>query len=232
MWFLDRIVSWLNTIKEWLFSAYLEVNSWVYPFNQLATPLWNIYTAFIYLTAYFSFFNAWVNDTAIKLTTILSFTNIASHFSYYFNVAAHAWNWIVNAWGNVTPIISSWWSYTSATVQSWIDSAKQLLLLLIGELELWLIALQAAWDTFKSMIPSISEILSWFTDWWGWILARIIEWGGLPASLIQGMINSTLSDWFPWYDELASLWSNIRDFFTDPLQWVYDKLDEFFERFW
>jgi len=223
MWFLDQIVSWLNSIKEWFFAAYLEVSTWTWPFNNLATPLWYIYTAFIYLKAYFIDFNDWVNDTVIKLTTILSYANISSYFSSIFNAATNAWNWILNATWNIWVEVENWWSSVSLTVQSWIDAAKDMLLLLIGELELAVVALQAAWETFQSWIPSLTEILSWFTDWWGWILARIISWGGLPATLIQALIDSTLLSWFPWYDTLVEIWNEIVAFFANPWDYIEAK---------
>lgn len=223
MWFLDQIISWLTTIKFLFRDAYYEVTGWVYPFNQLAGPLWDIYYGFIYLVIYFRDFNDWVNDTVIKLTTILSYTNIYAYFEPYFTAALGAWNWILNSAWNIWVVVDSWWSSMSLTVQSWIDLAKDMLLLLIGGLESTLGTLQAAWDSFVGMIPSISEILSWFGNWWGWILARIISWGGLPAALIQGLIDSTLLSWFPWYDTLVQIWNEIVAFFANPWDYIEAK---------
>lgn len=232
MWFLDQIVSWLGSARDSLYSAYLEVRGWIWPFHHLSTPLYNIYTAFYYLTIYFSYFNDWVEDTATKLTTILSYANITSYFSYYFDAATNAWTWVVNAVSNVTSIINSWWSSAQYTVLAWIDNAKYWLQTQINSLNVWVSNLQASINELLALIPSMSEIIAWFSNWWSLILAQIISWGGLPAALIQDLINSTLRLWFPFYDELASLWNNIRDFFADPLGWIYNKLEEFFERFW
>lgn len=223
MWFLDQIISWLTTIKFLFRDAYYEVASWTYPFNQLASPLWDIYYAFIYLVIYFRDFRDWVADTAIKLTTILSYANISSYFSSIFNAATNAWNWVLNSAYNIWAAVEVWWSSMSLTVQGWIDSAKQLLLLLIGELELVVVALQAAWETFLSWIPSLSEIISWFSNWWGWILEKILAWGGLSATSIMDLILSTLKDWFPWYDTLAEIWDEIVAFFASPWDYIEAK---------
>ncbi|MBA7573636.1 hypothetical protein ES708_15434 [subsurface metagenome] len=228
MWFLDQIIYRLNTIKEWFLEAYLEVNGWIAPFRYLATPLWYIYYAFIYLVSSFRDFNTWVSDAAAKLLTILSYSNIASYFKTFFDAATNAWSWVVNAWGNVTGIVNIWWSSTQQVVLSWINDAVTFLLSLIGNLQTWLGTLQEAWDAFKGMIPSISEILAWFSNWWAWILARILAWGGLPARLIQDLIDSTLLAWFPFYNTLAEIWSAIVEFFADPLEFLWARFTDWF----
>ena len=232
MWFLDQIISYLASARDWLFSAYDEVRGWVSPFHYLSTPLFYIWIAFDRLVIYFSYFNDWVTDTATKLTTILSYANISSYFSYYFDAAAAAWSWVANSWWNVTNIINSWWSSAQYTVLAWIDDAKYWLQTQINSLNIWVSNLQASINELLALIPSISEIIAWFSNWWSLILAAIISWGGLPAALIQDLINSTLRLWFPFYDALAGLWNNIAEFFADPLDWIYNKLEEFFERFW
>ncbi len=232
MWFLEYIISWLNTIRDWFLQAYYEVNGWVWPFNNLAPPLLGIWYGFSYLTNYFVSFNYWVDDAASKIATILNYANISSYFSYYFDAATNAWTWVVNAWSNVTSIINSWWSSAQYTVLAWIDDAKYWLQTQINSLNIWVSNLQASINELLALIPSISEIIAWFSNWWSLILAAIISWGGLPAALIQDLINSTLRLWFPFYDALASLWNNIAEFFADPLAWIYNKLEEFFERFW
>ena len=49
---------------------------------------------------------------------------------------------------------------------------------------------------------------------------------------IQKLIRSAFKE----YEDLWRGWAAIRDqvfdFFKDPEQWVYDRLDKFFERFW
>jgi hypothetical protein len=223
MWFFDQILAWLNTIKSWFLTAYYEVSGWVWPFNNLATPLWEIYYAFIYLVIYFRDFRDWVNDTANRLLDIIGYDEIYSYFSTFINYATNAWSWVLNAWSNVTAIINTWWSSASLTVQSWIDYTKEILLLLYDELRLQVIALEALWAQFLDWIPTLSEIISWYANAWGWILSHILAWGGLSASSILALILSTLKEWFPWYDDLAAIWDQIVAFFVAPWDWLQEK---------
>lgn len=228
MWFLDQIISYLASARDWFFNAYNEVRGWVSPFYYLSTPLFYLYIAFDRLAIYFSYFNDWVSDAAAKLRTILSYSNIASYFKTIFDAATNAWSWVINAWGNVTDIINSWWSSTQQAVLAWLNDTVTFLLSLIGNLQTWLGTLQAAWDSFKGMIPSISEILSWFSNWWALILEKILAWGGLPAIFVQDLIDSTLRAWFPFYNTLAEIWGTIVEFFTDPLEFLLSRFTDWF----
>ncbi|GAH37666.1 unnamed protein product, partial [marine sediment metagenome] len=232
MWFLDWIVTKLSDASSFFYSIYLEAYYWVYPFNQIAPFFYQVSSLFFSLSQYFSYFNDWVDDVVSKVANILTYSNIYSYFKSYFDYAIGAWNWITNAWNIVTNIINSWWSSTQYIVKTWIDNAVQGLRYFGVQLETWLGNLQAAWDNFKCRIPSIDEILSWFSNWWGKILANIISWGALTSGEINTLIDSKLQDWLPFYDELANLIGDIKLFFTDPLQWLYDRAEEFFERFW
>lgn len=232
MWFISSIISWLGSISDYFYDAYREVIDWVWPFYYLAYPLYYLYIGFYNLANYFGYFGDWVNDVAAKAANILSLTQIYSYFSYYFDAALNAWDWVVNAFGNVWTIVDDWWSSVRYTVLAWVEEAKSYAAALVDNVSYRLSSLQSAWDNFKGMIPSISEIIAWFANWWAKILANIISWGALPGSVISTLIDSKIRDWFPFYDDLAALWGDIVLFFTDPLQWLYDRAEEFFDRFW
>lgn len=232
MFFLNWIVSRLSDASSFFYRIYLEAYYWIYPFNQIAPFFYSVSSLFASLAWDFYYFNQWADDVASKVANILTYSNIYSHFKSYFDYAVIAWSWVYNAWSNVTGIINTWWSTTSLTVQSWIDTAVSGAQGLVGQLEAWVANLQSAWDNFKGRIPSIDEMLSWFTNWWGKILANIISWGALPGSEISALIDSKLKDWFPFYDDMANLMGDIKLFFTDPLQWAYDRAEEFMDRFW
>lgn len=232
MFIIDWIVDALSMASDYFYSIYAEIYYWIYPFNQVAPYFYWVSSFFNTLAWYFSYFGNWLDGIAAKVANILSYNNIYSYFKTYFDYAVDAWNWVYYAWNNVTNIIDSWWSSTQYIVKTWIDNAIQGIQDFGAQLEIWLGNLQVAWDNFKSMIPSISEIISWFSNWWGKILANIISWGALTSNEINTLIDSKLQDWLPFYDELANLIGDIKLFFADPLQWLYDRAEEFFDRFW
>lgn len=228
MWFIDQMVTWLGSVTDFFYAAFLEVRGWVWPFHYLSTPLWGIYVAFWWITYYFGQFNAFLDLVYNKIGTILSYLDITSYFKTFFDYALWAWDWISNAWGNVTDIVDSWWSSASLTVRTWIDGAYQFARSSIDQVNIWLSSLQVAWDNFKGMIPSLSEILAWFADWPAKILSQITYWGALPGKLIQDLINGTLKEWFPFYDTLAEIWSTIVEFFVDPLEFLLARFTDWF----
>ncbi len=228
MWFLDQIISWLGSARDSLYSAYLEVRGWIWPFHHLSTPLYDIYTAFFYLTIYFSYFNDWVTDTATKLTTILSYTNISSYFSYYFDAAINAWNWVVSAWGNVINIIGDWWATTSTTVLGWIDVAWQSLEFLIDQVDKWVGIIAGEWEEFKLSTPSIFEMIVWFVTWPARIITLIIQYGYLDSKEIDELTDSKLRAWSSFWDG----WQDVRDwimkFNADPLGQLLELFEDWF----
>jgi len=232
MFFLDGIEEWLAVARDWFNEAYLEVKDWIVPFNYLADPLHWIYIAFTWLTELFGDFNDWVDDAASKIGEILSEVDIWSLFSVPIEWAQNAWEWVSNAWNNVWSEVESWWSSMVATVTGWIDAAVEGLSdLRVAWDSFWTVTwpewtgnfswLQAAWDGFvTSTLPSLVGI-SWIWDWWS---DRLLDIGGL--------IDSTLRVWFPMYDTFREIWDEIEAFFADPVEYVFNKLDDFFEREW
>lgn len=232
MWFLDNIVIWLDNIRGHFLDAYFEVSGWVFPFYYLATPIYWLYWSFYQLTFYFSHFNVWVDDTVTKLRTILSIESITSYFSTWINYATSAWKWVSNSFAEVNAIVLTWWSTARLEVQCWIADARLWLQLRLDDFTHLVSDVLSWWDDFKDMIPSISEILLWFADWWAKILSPLTSWWNERLLDIRNLMQSELRDWFPFYDELAGLWNDIKLFFTDPLEWLYDRAEEFFDRFW
>lgn len=232
MSWMNSIISWLKSTELYFYNAYLEVLGWVYPFWLLSYPLLYASRSFGWLAYYFSLFNNWLVWANKEIGKILSIEAITSYFQTWINYATWAWDWVTNAWNNVVSIVDIWWSSVQLTVQVWIEDAKQWTKAQLDSLEDTLAYILVWWDEFKDKIPSIDEILYLLRDWWDKTLANIISWGALTGIQISTLMDSKIRDWLPFYDELAALWGDIKLFFTDPLQWLYDKAEEFFERFW
>lgn len=232
MYFLEGIIDRLNNISSFFYSVYLDIFYWISPFDRVAPLFYQLSLLFNTLAWDFYNFNQWANMVADKVANLLTYSNIYSYFSSYFDYAVNAWNWVYNAWSNVVGIIDTWWSSVQYTVQVWIDEAKAWAGVQIDTLENTIASVLAWWNEFQPTIPTINEILAWFADWWGRTLANIISWGALTGTQISGLFDSKIRDWFPFYDDLAALLEDIKLFFVDPLQWLYDRAEEFFERFW
>lgn len=220
MSFMNWIIQRLNDAASFLYSIYLEVLSWPWPFWLAYSFFYSLYLTFNKLAWDFYDFHIWVDDVAGKVANILSYSNIYSYFRTYFDAALNAWNWVVSAWSNVTSIVNNWWLTTSATVKGWIDSAILGVRTLIDQTNSWLASLQSAWDNFKARIPSIDNILSWFGNWWGNILTSIIAWGALTGLQISSLIDSAFLSRESWWAGWQDWRDKVTEFFIDPFGWI------------
>lgn len=110
----------------------------------------------------------------------------------------------------ISNAIVTWWGTKVADILGWIDIAKQEALDLISSVEDSFSGLLAAWSYFQSSI--------------------------LPNLLMSWQIDDLIRSWFLDYEPFWAGWQEWRGdvvtFFSDPEQWVYDRLETFFERFW
>lgn len=200
----DQLYSWFSNAKNWFYTAAVKCYD--------LQGSWN---------------NVWD-----ELATILSWANIQSFIRSWLPDLESVVNWFGNWVGNIVNQVNIWWDTTQVYVKSWIEDAKQFLQTQINSLDNWLTDLNAAWDQWKVKIPSFDEVWAWFVDWWASVRAKVETWWDETLPSVSDLINSTLRDWFPFYDDLAALWADIKLFFTDPMQWIYERLEDFTERFW
>ena len=230
--FIDDILSAVTSIGDWFHDAYLVVNDWVWPFNLLANILFYIFFGFRLLLNPLISFGAWVDDVVYKVTNIIGLGDIVGLLRSWLTMAENAWAWIQDAWLIIPNIINSWWSSASQTVLIWVNEAKQYAATLFNNVSAMVLNLQAAWDSFKDKLPTLDEVVRWWSNWAGNVTAAITTWWSGALKDVQGLINSAFTAreglWAGWQDWRAQ----VAGFFEDPEQWVYDRLDSFFERFW
>ena len=221
MWFLDNIVEWLDDATNRFYDAYLEVSGWISPFNLLYLPLYYLYRAFYYLTWYFGQFNEWLDWAAGRIDAILSISSITAYFQTWIDYATDAWDWVKNALGNVWLIVESWWSSTKLTVQAWIDTATEGFdaLRVVWD-EVWTIT----WPQWTATLEVLgSEVSDFFTNTLPTLLdyLKLENWWNGKLLAVDGLIGSTLAEWFPFYDDVA-------EFFSDPGEFLLSRLTDWF----
>ena len=207
---IQWVISTIMVIAGWFYWLYVNIPFYADPLGILRNGCLWVSDSFIDLAHYFAQFGLWVSYAQDWISKILSWDYILSLIMPYIQWGINAWDWVKAAWGNVWSEIEIWWGYAKDTVLGWIDVAKQWALDLINQANTWIGSLQSAWSEFTTTI-----------------LPNLANWTG-----IAGLIESYLRDWFPWYETLVSIKDEMFEFFADPIDYVYNKLDEFFERWW
>lgn len=232
MAFISWIVERLNDAANFFYALYLECYYAYYIPDAVAELFYSLVRVFNHLAWDFSDFFSWLLTQTARLDEFLTELDIYNAFKYQFDRAISAWEWVKGAWLNVTNIIEAWWLGTTSTVQSWIDIAKQTLQSQVDNLASQVASLQGAMSNLLEMLPSLNEVVSWFSDWWSSTLTRIIAWGALTALQIQSLIDSTLKSYQPFWEGWQEWRDKVIEFFTDPEDWLYKAMDRIIERFW
>lgn len=228
MWFLNYIIQWLDSATGYFYDAYQEVIGWVWPFYLLYLPLYYLYRAFYYITYYFGQFNEWLAWAASRIDAILSTWDIWSYFQTWFDYGIDAWTWVVNAVWNVWNIVEDWWSSAKYLVLSWIDTAKYWLQVSIDAVSAGLTQLKANLQWFFDHLLTFDEIIQWWKNWLGRVLAAMLTWGFIRALDIVGLIATAFIErddfWAGWQE-----WRGmVAAFFDDPLEFLWELATDWF----
>jgi len=228
MGFITSIIYWLDDIADFSYSAYLEVQGWIFPFSYLATPFYYIYRGFFWLSYYFAQFDKWLlfaNQLLSEIPTIWTFW---SYFKPWLEAGLDAWDWVVNSLENIWNIINDWWAATSLTVQAWIDTAKNDLLFWINWLSGQVLELREDIDNLLSQIPNVTELTAWFRNWTGNVLAVVNTWWASSLLDINGLFRSWTLELEPFWAGWQDIRAQVFDFFDDPLEWLLNRFTDWF----
>ena len=210
MSFMIWIIEELESAEQFFYDAYQEVKGWIYPFYLLKYPLYGLYGVFLWLVEGFYEFYQWLNWAADRIDEIFSWSNIQSMIRGWLSGIEAAIDWFFSWTTWVGQYITDWWSGILPYILGYIDSV----------VEGWE-DLVTAWDNFWAVTFPNLVSFAWLDIWWQ---SRLLE--------IDTLINSWMTSFQPFWEGWQEIRSEVTDFFADPLQWAYDKLDEFFERFW
>lgn len=226
------IIQELGGIATWFGEAAIWCWDHTLPLDWLGECFYEIHWYTLNLIRWFWDFDEWLFWAVLEIEEILNWSSIRSLIRNWLPDLEDLHDWWYNWTTWVGQQIESWWNTTVTTVQGWITAATE------GFAELraawddfWQITwpswtanfntLKAAWDDFWVNIFPTLVSFTWLGTWWD---TRVLE--------VQRLIEDTIKVWFPFYESLARLWGDIELFFTDPLEWLYVKMDEWFERFW
>ncbi len=232
MSFMNWIVDRLNDVSNFFYQLYLDCFYVGWPLEVIGYWFYYLSDTFSRLAWNFYDFSSWVTDVQVRVSEILDTWDIWTSFQWWFEAAENAWNWVSSAAWNIWYEVEDWWGTTQYTVQGWIDEARWYAYDLVAGVNTWLAELQSAWDDFKGRIPTIDQVIYWWSNWTGNVSSVINTWWTATMVEVQDLINSAFiirSDfWAGWQD-----WRDkVTEFFTDPEDWLYKSADRIIERFW
>jgi len=232
MLFMDWIVQRLNDISGFFYDLYLDCLTAGFPLDVLAT--WFLYLSgwFSDLAWDFSDFGTWVNEVAAKVADMLSWTTVWSNIISIVPNLEDIRDWFYDWWVSVDLRVTTWWTTTSTTVLDWIDQAKVWAKLWIDDLQDQATALGVRIADLLALIPDVSEIQTWFTDWTGNVSSVITTWWTGALAEVSALINSAFVEREPFWAGWQDWRDKVTEFFTDPEDWLYKSLDRIIERFW
>lgn len=228
MYFMNRIIGYLNDASWLFYEIYLEVYGWIWPFSYLQYPFWDLSSIFSWLAWGFRDFTIWVYEVNNLVTNILSWSTIESYIRNWLPHLVDVVHWWHNWVYFLSREINNWWYYTQATVQGWIDIATQGFdNLVVAWDEFWtytwprwtdkLDLLAADWGDFLiHKLPTLFDI-SYAEEWWR---SKFLD------------VTKAISDAFREREDFWAGWQDFRDkvveFFTDPLEWLLDRFTDWF----
>lgn len=171
--------------------------------------------------------------------------------------AAEALNWARDAWDKATGLwndlvtrinqalepvrnwidtwksrLAEWWSGVSTQVLAWIEAAKDWANDRIEDARRLIDRIDIAWENFRrDTLPRLLDP-AWVRSFFGAGIASIADWWATKAPWVRDTVETTVA---PVRDEVNkhTTWLDlVKDFFSDPQQFIYDLLMKIFERFW
>lgn len=189
----------------------------------------------------------------------ISDNDTLTHMEYLQNPLANVKSQATSQTSLMDYYLTSWFSSIYSTISNWFNQVYQWTLSLYDSLHArvtgWINQVYA-WG--QTLINSLrNTVTSWINQVYQWGQAQfitlqntVVGWINQVYSWGQTQINVASNEWSAkltqldsWFQtQLAQIneafgWINnfrdsVEDFFTDPEQWLYDRLDSFFERFW
>lgn len=229
--FFDYIREWFINATQFFINLALEsYYSWYIPdfmgdmFNALST-----FTSRV--AGYLWDASNWYDWLAYKITTFLSGLDLELWFSEWKQKILDVWYWFNGRWKWFIQEVGIWWSSVTSEVQGWIDVAKQGLETLIAQANTLIGNLQESWGNFKGKIPTIDQVIYWWSNWTGNVTAVISAWWTGALLQVQGLINSAFIEREPFWAGWQDWRDKVIELFSDPEKWLLDRIESMLVRF-
>ena len=213
-----------GTIMTWLaniYSAVYDSGEWLKRLALEAADIWvvggileaiisNIAALVISLRPAITQWYSWATGVEVSIQNTLSTVDLTALLKDWVDSLDSLWRGIASLSSIVAGQISEWWQATLIDVKGLITAAIQDVSVTLNATRGELTTLTGKWNNFAgATLPSL------ITGFDAVALAR-----------------SELERWFPFYDDIAVVITELRDFAHDPLEWIYKQMDAFFERYW
>jgi len=226
--FFDYIRDWFIWATQVLVVAAINAYSWPLVGSWFGDTFNNLSTFTARVGGYLWDASNWYNDVSAKISNSLSWATIWSYILSYFPRLLELRDWFDWWVKYVEDLIWFWWRYVQEDVKGWISAALQPFNAVVsawnsfwGSLWPQLVSsfnsLKSSWDNFWTVtLPSLVS-LSWLATWWD---SKLLD--------VQALIDSSVKEWFPFYDDLVNLWGGIAEFFTNPVEYIWKRFTNWF----
>ena len=228
MSFIDNIFNLVWGICWYFYNAYVEVKDWVWPFSYLQYLFYYLHDAFYDLSYAILDFGDWVDDVWSKVQNILTSEGVLGLLKWWFPWLENVGLWFTDRWKWFTTSVGNWWETIKPTVLGWIELAKQLAKDLVANVQKELSQVHTSWDNFWTLTWP-----QWMYQFNGLAIAWDNFWTITFPTLISSKDANDLMDTKIKEAEPGWLgWTDFKDkvvlFFTDPLSWLVDRLEDWF----
>lgn len=229
---LRSILLWWGKFADWWLRWAADAENYWWPLNQLTPLITAISNVIDGISGALFQLTLWFESFVAQAAEFLSWDEIQDRLQSFLDQVTEIWTWFLDRWGNVTDVVEGWWEGALSQVKDLIAVATEGLAIVYREWNnFWTITwpefvgdlqqLSTSWDDFRTnTLPNLvsnSALVSWWQD-------RILD--------VQDLINSA----FTLRDDLWAGWQEWRDsvaeFFSDPLKWLYDRLERFMDEYW
>ena len=211
--FINTTFSLIWGAAGFFYDAFLQVETWWVVGPLFATIclfvhniLWNLLTPIAH-------FGEWADEIANKVSSILTTSGILGLILSWFPWLDGVAEWFYNRWTWFATEVGSWWDTTRTMVLGWIAVATEGLdtLKVLWD-EFWLIT----WPEWSASLEVLAgEVTDFFTHTLPGLVddLKLETWWRGKIFIVNGLIGSKLLEWFPFYDDLVEIWSDILEFF-------------------
>lgn len=226
--FMDWIRERLAGVFTFFYSIYAETNGWIWPFHLVSLPFYNLYRSFVYITKYWIDFSDWTAAVWTKVEQTWTSEGIVGLIKWWFPSLANIVEWFAGRWLWFVSVVGDWWDSTKLTVLAWIDEARDWILELLAVTEASLAKLWQDLQWFFDHLLTIDEIIQWWKDWLGRVMAALVRWGFAQMADVTALIISAFLE----REDFWSGWQDMRDyvfaFFDDPLEFIWSLFEDWF----